>query len=106
MRKASRCSFTCVFNISTVMPSSGPQSVVGRAFAKRFVILHFDTYNRKVPGVDLLNVKHNQTYGIVLRSNGKEEARVDKPADLRPVVKLMGEALAALMKGRKTSKNP
>ena len=75
-------------------------------FAKRFVILHFDTYNGKVPGVDLLNVKRNQTYGIVLRSNGKEEARVDKPADLRPVVKLMAEALAALMKGRKTSKNP
>ena len=88
------------------MPSSGLQRGVGRAFAKRFVISHFDTYNGKVPGVDLLNVKRNQTYGIVLRSNGKEEARVDKPAALRPVVKLMGEALAALMKGRKTSKNP
>lgn len=59
MRKASRCSFTCVFNISAVMPSSGPQSGVGRAFAKRFVILHLDTYNGKVPGGDLLNVKRN-----------------------------------------------
>jgi len=70
------------------------------------VILHFDTYNAKASGVDLLNVKRNQTYGIVLRSNGKEVARVDKPADLRPVVKLMGEALATLKKGRKTSKTP
>jgi len=70
------------------------------------VIVHFDTFNGKAPGVDRLKVKRNQTYGIMLRSDGKEVARVDKPADLKPIVKLMKESLAAMKKGRKTPKTP
>lgn len=70
------------------------------------MIVHFDTFNGKAPGVDRLKVKRNQTYGIMLRSDGKEVARVDKPADLKPIVKLMKESLAAMKKGRKTPKTP
>ena len=67
-----------------------------RAFAKlakRFVILHFDTRNGRAPGVNQLKVKRNQTYGIVLRPNGTEIARIEKPVDLKPVVALMKKAL-------------
>ena len=67
-----------------------------RAFAKlapKFVILHFDTRNGRAPHVDRLKVKRNQTYGIVLRPDGTEIARTDKPADLKPVVVLMKKAL-------------
>ena len=70
------------------------------------MILHFDTFNGKAPGVDRLKVERNQTYGIVLRAYGKEVARVDKPADIKPIVKLLKESLAAMKKGRKTPKTP
>ena len=72
-----------------------------RAFAKmapKFVILHFDTANGRAPHVGLLKVKRNQTYAIVLRPNGTEIARVEKPTDLKPVVVLLKKAL----KQRKT----
>jgi hypothetical protein len=39
-------------------------------------------------------VKRNCTYAIVLQSNGKELARVDKPKDLKPIIQLMKNALA------------
>jgi hypothetical protein len=67
-----------------------------RAFAKlgkRFVVLHFDTRNGRAPHVDRLKVKRNQTYAIVLRPDGTEIGRIEKPADLKPVVKLMQKAL-------------
>lgn len=68
-----------------------------RAFAKlapKFVILHFDTRNGRAPHVARLKVKRNQTYALVLRPDGTENARVEKPADLKPVVALMQKALA------------
>ena len=61
--------------------------------APKFVVLHFDTRNGRAPGVKQLKVKRNQTYAIVLRPDGKEIARVVKPADLKPVVKLMKTVL-------------
>ena len=67
-----------------------------REFAKlgkRFVVLHFDTRNGRAPHVDRLKVKRNQTYAIVLRPDGTEIGRIEKPADLKPVVKLMQKAL-------------
>jgi hypothetical protein len=67
-----------------------------RAFAKlapKFVILHFDTRNGRAPHVARLKVKRNQTYALVLRHDGTEIARVEKPADLKPVVALMQKAL-------------
>lgn len=60
----------------------------------KFVILHFDTRNGRAPGVDRLKVKRKQTYALVLRPDGTEIARVEKPADLKPVVALMQKALA------------
>jgi hypothetical protein len=39
-------------------------------------------------------VKRNCTYAVVLQSNGKELARINKPRDLKPVIKLMKNALA------------
>jgi hypothetical protein len=67
-----------------------------RAFAKlapRFVILHFDTRNGRAPHVARLKVKRNQTYALVLQPDGTEIARIEKPADLKPVVALMKKAL-------------
>ena len=70
---------------------------MNREFARvapKFVIVHFDTRNGRAPHVDQLKVKRNCTYAIVLQSNGKELARVDKPKDLKPIIKLMKNALA------------
>lgn len=67
-----------------------------RAFAKlakRFVVLHFDTRNRRAPHVARLKVKRNQTYAIVLQPDGTEIGRIEKPVDLKPVVTLMKNAL-------------
>ncbi|MBC8326493.1 MAG: hypothetical protein H8E27_12795 [Verrucomicrobia subdivision 3 bacterium] len=57
------------------------------------MVLHFDTRNGRAPHGDRLKVKRNQTYAIVLSSDGTEIARTDKPADLKPVVVLMKKAL-------------
>ena len=54
-----------------------------RAFAKlasKFVILHFDTANGRAPHVGLLKVKRNQTYALVLRPDGTEIDRIEKPS--------------------------
>ncbi len=61
--------------------------------AKRFVILHFDTRYGKAPHVARLKVRRNQTYAILLRADGTEIARMEKPADLKPVLDLMKNAL-------------
>lgn len=67
-----------------------------RAFAKlapKFVILYFDTRNGRAPHVARLRVKRNQTYALVLRPDSTEIARIEKPADLKPVVVLLKKAL-------------
>ena len=67
-----------------------------RAFvklARKFVILHFDTRNGRAPHVERLKVKRNQTYAIVLRPNGTEIDRIEKPVELKPIVTLMKKAL-------------
>ena len=67
-----------------------------RAFAKlapKFVILHFDTRNGRAPHVERLKVKRNQTYALVLRPAGTEIDRIEKPAELKPMVPLMKKAL-------------
>ena len=67
-----------------------------RAFAKlapKFVILHFDTRNGRAPHVERLKVKRNQTYVLVLRPNGTEIDRIEKPGELKPMVTLMKKAL-------------
>jgi hypothetical protein len=67
-----------------------------RAFvklARKFVILHFDTSNGRAPHVDRLKVKRNQTYALVLRPDGTEIDRIEKPIELKPMVTLMKKAL-------------
>ncbi len=67
-----------------------------RAFAKlapKFVILHFDTRNGRAPHVERLKVKRNQIYALVLRPNGTEIDRIEKPSELKPMVTLMKKAL-------------
>ena len=67
-----------------------------RAFVKlahKFVILHFDTSNGRAPHVDRLKVKRNQTYALVLRPDGTEIDRIEKPVELKPMVTLMEKAL-------------
>jgi hypothetical protein len=67
-----------------------------RAFVKlaqKFVILHFDTSNGRAPHVDRLKVKRNQTYALVLRPDGTEIDRIEKPVELKPMVTLMKKAL-------------
>ena len=67
-----------------------------RAFAKlapKFVILHFDTRNGRAPHVERLKVKRNQAYALVLRPNGTEIDRIEKPSELKPMVTLMKKAL-------------
>jgi hypothetical protein len=67
-----------------------------RAFVKlaqKFVILHFDTSNGRAPHVDWLKVKRNQTYALVLRPDGTEIDRIEKPVELKPMVTLMKKAL-------------
>ena len=67
-----------------------------RAVAKlapKFVILHFDTRNGHAPHVARLKVKRNQTYALVLRPDGTENAHIEKPIDPKPVVALMKKAL-------------
>jgi hypothetical protein len=67
-----------------------------RAFvklARKFVILHFDTSNGRAPHVDRLKVKRNQTYALVLRPDGTEIDRIEKPVELKPMVTLMKKAL-------------
>ena len=67
-----------------------------RAFAKlapKFVILHFDTRNGRAPHVERLKVKRNQIYALVLRPNGTEFDRIEKPVELKPMVTLMKKAL-------------
>ena len=77
-----------------------------RAFAKlasKFVILHFDTANGRAPHVGLLKVKRNQTYALVLLPDGTEIDRIEKPAELKPMVTLMKKALK---EKRPPDKNP
>ena len=67
-----------------------------RAFAKlasKFVILHFDTANGRAPHVGLLKVKRNQTYALVLRPDGTEIDRIEKPVELKSMVSLMKTSL-------------
>ena len=61
--------------------------------ARKFVILHFDTSNGRAPHVDRLKVKRNQTYALVLRPDGTEIDRIEKPVELKPVVALMKNVL-------------
>ena len=80
-----------------------------RAFAKlakRFVVLHFDTRNGRAPHVARLKVKRNQTYAIVLRPDGTEIGRIEKPVDLKPVVTLMKNALKKQRGKPKPNGNP
>jgi len=59
-----------------------------------FVIIHFDTRNGRAPHVDQLKVQRNCSYAIVLRSDGKELGRIEKPANLKPVIELMKKSVA------------
>ena len=43
--------------------------------------------------MERLKVKRNQTYALVLRPNGTEIDRIEKPAELKPMVTLMKKAL-------------
>ena len=67
-----------------------------RAFAKlapKFMILYFDTRNGRAPHVERLKVKRNQIYALVLRPNGTEIDRIEKPDELKSMVTLMKKAL-------------
>ena len=43
--------------------------------------------------MDRLKVKRNQTYALVLRPDGTEIDRIEKPVELKPMVTLMEKAL-------------
>ena len=43
--------------------------------------------------MDWLKVKRNQTYALVLRPDGTEIDRIEKPGELKPMVTLMEKAL-------------
>ena len=80
-----------------------------RAFvklARKFVILHFDTSNGRALHVDRLKVKRNQTYALVLRPDGTEIGRIEKPVDLKPVEALMKNALKKQRGKPKPNGNP
>ena len=67
-----------------------------RAFAKlapKFVILYFDTRNGRAPHVERLKVKRNQICALVLRPDGTEIDRIEKPGELKPIVTLMKRGL-------------
>jgi hypothetical protein len=51
-------------------------------------------------------VKRNQTYAIVLRPDGTEIGRIEKPVDLKPVVALMKNALKKQRGKPKPNGNP
>ncbi len=58
-----------------------------------FVILYFDTRNGRAPHVERLKVKRNQIYALVLRPDGTEIDRIEKPVELKPMVTLMKKVL-------------
>jgi hypothetical protein len=67
-----------------------------REFAKltnKFIIAYLDTKNGRAAFVTRLNVKRNQTYALVLKSDGQEIARMENPGTMEKIIILLKKAL-------------
>jgi len=67
-----------------------------REFAKlanKFIIAYLDTKNGRAAFVTRLKVERNQTYALVLKSDGQEIARMENPGTLEKIIILLEKAL-------------
>ncbi|HIG84115.1 MAG TPA: hypothetical protein EYG40_02130 [Verrucomicrobia bacterium] len=67
-----------------------------REFAKlanKFIIAYLDTKNGRAAFVTRLKVKRNQTYALVLKSDGQEIARMENPGTMEKIIILLKKAL-------------